>query len=183
MKMTNEELLESAIDPEMLSSGESLAQVNPVKQAESVTNEKRAEMWSANASVNWQIIKGLTFKTSGSYNTTNNRMDIFYRDGSKEAYRNGEKPYGRTQMGRDVRWTNTNTLTWKDGWLHGFLSEASAHFLFLIPRFSTPFFTRLLYCIIFAFFSKAFKNHRFFSVFRLHHDVRIGRRTDRYFLV
>ena len=114
LKMTNEELLESAIDPEMLSSGESLAQVNPVKQAESVTIEKRAEMWSANASVNWQIIKGLTFKTSGSYNTTNNRTDIFYRDGSKEAYRNGEKPYGRTQMGRDVRWTNTNTLTWKD---------------------------------------------------------------------
>ena len=31
LKMTNEELLESAIDPEMLSSGESLAQVNPVK--------------------------------------------------------------------------------------------------------------------------------------------------------
>ena len=114
LKMTNEELLESAIATEMLNSGESLAQVNPVKQAESVTNEKRAEMWSANASVNWQIIKGLTFKTSGSYNTTNNRTDIFYRDGSKEAYRNGEKPYGRTQMGRDVRWTNTNTLTWKD---------------------------------------------------------------------
>ena len=112
--MTNEELLESAIDPEMLSTGESLAQVNPVKQAESVTNDKRAEMWSANAAVNWQIIKGLTFKTSGSYNTTNSRTDIFYRDGSKEAYRNGQKPYGRTQMGRDVRWTNTNTLTWKD---------------------------------------------------------------------
>lgn len=114
LKMTNEELLESAIDPEMLSTGESLAQVNPVKQAESVTNDKRAEMWSANAAVNWQIIKGLTFKTSGSYNTTNNRTDIFYRNGSKEAYRNGQKPYGRTQMGRDVRWTNTNTLTWKD---------------------------------------------------------------------
>lgn len=114
LKMTNEELLASAIDPEMLASGESLAQVNPIKQAESVTNEKRAEMWSANASINWQIIKGLTFKTSGSYNTTNNRTDIFYRDGSKEAYRNGQKPYGRTQMGRDVRWTNTNTLTWKD---------------------------------------------------------------------
>ncbi|OKZ02440.1 TonB-dependent receptor [Bacteroides sp. 44_46] len=114
LKMTNEELLESAIDPEMLSTGESLAQVNPVKQAESVTNDKRAEMWSANAAVNWQIIKGLTFKTSGSYNTTNSRTDIFYRDGSKEAYRNGQKPYGRTQMGRDVRWTNTNTLTWKD---------------------------------------------------------------------
>lgn len=59
------------------------------------------------------IIKGLTFKTAGTYNTTNNRIDIFYKDGSKEAYRNGQKPYGRTQMGRDVRWSNNNTLTWK----------------------------------------------------------------------
>lgn len=46
-------------------------------------------------------------------NTTNNRTDVFYKDGSKEAYRNGEQPYGRTQMGRDVRWTNYNNLTWK----------------------------------------------------------------------
>ena len=103
LKLTDEELLASAIDPEMLESGESLAQVNPVKQTESVTNNKRAEMWSGNASATWQIIKGLTFK----------RTDIFYKDGSKEAYRNGQKPYGRTQMGRDVRWTNSNNLTWK----------------------------------------------------------------------
>lgn len=113
LKLTDEELLASAIDPEMLESGESLAQVNPVKQTESVTNNKRAEMWSGNASATWQIIKGLTFKTSGTYNTTNNRTDIFYKDGSKEAYRNGQKPYGRTQMGRDVRWTNSNNLIWK----------------------------------------------------------------------
>ena len=113
LKLTDEELLASAIDPEMLESGESLAQVNPVKQTESVTNNKRAEMWSGNASATWQIIKGLTFKPSGTYNTTNNRTDIFYKDGSKEAYRNGQKPYGRTQMGRDVRWTNSNNLTWK----------------------------------------------------------------------
>lgn len=113
LKLTDEELLASAIDPEMLESGESLAQVNPVKQTESVTNNKRAEMWAGNASATWQIIKGLTFKTAGTYNTTNNRTDIFYKDGSKEAYRNGQKPYGRTQMGRDVRWTNSNNLTWK----------------------------------------------------------------------
>lgn len=113
LKLTDEELLASAIDPEMLESGTSLAQVNPVKQTESVTNNKRAEMWSGNASATWQIIKGLTFKTAGTYNTTNNRTDIFYKDGSKEAYRNGQKPYGRTQMGRDVRWTNSNNLTWK----------------------------------------------------------------------
>lgn len=108
LKLTDEALLESAIDPEMLETGESLAQVNPVKQTESVTNNKRAEMWSANGALTWEIIKGLTFKTAGTYNTTNNRIDIFYKDGSKEAYRNGQKPYGRTQMGRDVRWSNNN---------------------------------------------------------------------------
>lgn len=113
LKLTDEALLESAIDPEMLETGESLAQVNPVKQTESVTNNKRAEMWSANGALTYEIIKGLTFKTAGTYNTTNNRIDIFYKDGSKEAYRNGQKPYGRTQMGRDVRWSNNNTLTWK----------------------------------------------------------------------
>ena len=90
LKLTDDELLDSAIDPEMLESGESLAQVNPVKQTESVTNTKRAEMWSGNGSISWQIIKGLTFKTAGTYNTTNNRTNIFYKDGSKEAYRNGQ---------------------------------------------------------------------------------------------
>ena len=50
----------------MLETGESLAQVNPVMQTESVTNNKRGEMWSANASITWQIIKGLTFKTAGT---------------------------------------------------------------------------------------------------------------------
>ena len=62
LKLTDEELLNSAIDPEMLETGESLAQVNPVMQTESVTNDKRGEMWSANASVTWQIIKGLTLR-------------------------------------------------------------------------------------------------------------------------
>lgn len=113
LKMDNETLLNSAIDPEMLESGESLAQVNPVLQSENVTNEKRAEMWSANGSLTWEIIKGLTFKTAGTYTTTNTRNDVFYKDGSKEAYRNGQRPYGSSQMIRDMRWVNSNTLTWR----------------------------------------------------------------------
>ena len=113
LRMTNEEFLATAIDPELLETGESLAQVNPVMQTENVTNEKRAEQWSGNASVNWQIIKGLTFKTSGTYSTINTRSDVFYHNDSKEAYRNGQSPYGQSQMQRDVRWTNSNTLTWK----------------------------------------------------------------------
>lgn len=113
LALTNEELLASAIDPLELESSESLAQVNPIVQTESVTNTKRSEMWSGNLSLTWNIIKGLTFKTAGTYNTTNIRTNIFYKNGSKEAYRNGQKPYGQTQMGRDLRWTNYNNLTWK----------------------------------------------------------------------
>lgn len=64
-KLTDEELLHSAIDPEMLETGESLAQVNPVMQTQSVTNNKRGEMWSGNASVSWQIIQGLTLRVPG----------------------------------------------------------------------------------------------------------------------
>lgn len=113
LKIDDETLLTSAIDPEMLEDGTSLAQVNPVVQTQSVTNKKRSELWSANMAVTWQIRKGLTFKTAGTYNTTNIRTDVFYKDGSKEAFRNGEKPYGQTQMGRDRRFINYNNLTWK----------------------------------------------------------------------
>ena len=113
LRLTDEELLEMAIDPVMEEEGESLAQVNPVKQTQSVTNTKRAEMWSANASVSWQIIKGLTFRSAATYNNTVTRTNVFYNNGSKEAYRNGRSPYGQSQFNRDVRWVNFNHLTWK----------------------------------------------------------------------
>ena len=113
LKITDEELLELAIDPLVEEEGESLAQVNPVKQTQSVTNTKRAEMWSANASISWQIIKGLIFRSAATYNNTVTRTNVFYNNGSKEAYRNGQSPYGQSQFNRDVRWVNFNHLTWK----------------------------------------------------------------------
>lgn len=110
LRMTDEELLAAAIDPLELESSESLSQVNPIKQAQSVTNTKRAEMWSANMALTVNFGRGWSFKTAGTYNTTNTRTDLFYRDGSKEAYRNGQTPFGSTRMARDVRWTNYNQL-------------------------------------------------------------------------
>ena len=109
---TNEELLASAIDPAMLETGESLAQVNPILQAENTTDNKRSEMWSANLSLTAKITKKLTFKTAGTYNTTNTRRDVFYKTQTRQAYTNGQMPYGETQMGREKRWTNYNQLTW-----------------------------------------------------------------------
>lgn len=113
-RMTDDELLNAFIDPTMLEDGnDNIAQVNPVLQTENVTNKKRSEYWSANGALNWEIRKGLTFRTAATYNTTNTRTDIFYSQKTKEAYRNGGKPYGSSQMQRDSRWVNSNTLTWK----------------------------------------------------------------------
>ena len=114
LKTSNEVLLSSGIDPmELEMSSGSLAQMNPIVQTQSVTNKRRTEMWSANASLTWQILKSLTFKTAGTYNTTDVRNDVFYKDGSSQAYRSGQKPWGETRMGRDLRWSNYNNLTWK----------------------------------------------------------------------
>lgn len=113
LNVDDETLLSSAIDPEMLTDGSSLAQVNPIIQTESVINNRAAEQWSSNVAVNWEIMKGLSFRSAGTYNTTNTRNDLFYKNGSKEAYRNGQKPYGQTQMGKNLRWSNYNSLTYK----------------------------------------------------------------------
>lgn len=113
LRVDDQTLLKSAIDPEMLEDGQSLAQVNPILQTESVTNDRRQELWGTNLSVNWEIIKGLTFRSAGTYNTTNYRNDVFYKQDSRQAYRNGQMPYGQTQVGKNLRWINYNNLTWK----------------------------------------------------------------------
>lgn len=112
LKTSDDDLLHSAIDPEILAEGGSIAQVNPIVQTESVTNKQISDMWQANASFSWKIIKGLTFKTTGSYRLQNTRKDIFYKEDSKEAYRNGS-PYGQTTTQKSVNWTNSNYLTYE----------------------------------------------------------------------
>ncbi len=113
LRMTDEELLASAIDPLELESSESLAQVNPIVQAESVVNTTKTEMWSGNLALNVDFGKGWTFRTAVTYNTSYQRYYQFYKEGSKEAYRNGQTPYGSTRMTRNNRWTNYNQLTYK----------------------------------------------------------------------
>lgn len=113
LRMTNEELLAASIDPLEIESSESLSQVNPIVQAQSVTNTRKAEMWSGNMAVTLDFGKGWSFKTAAQYSTTNTRYYVFYRDGSKEAYRNGQSPYGQTTMTREMRWSNFNYLTYK----------------------------------------------------------------------
>lgn len=109
---TNEQFLATAIDPLELSDTESISQVNPIVEAQSVNNRTQAELWGTNLAVTVKLTKNLTFKSAGTYNTTYTRNDVFYGTQSREAYRNGNSPYGQTQMTKALRWANNNTLTY-----------------------------------------------------------------------
>ncbi|RNC66406.1 TonB-dependent receptor [Proteiniphilum sp. X52] len=113
LRVSNEELLNSVFDPLELSENPTFSQINPIKQTEAVTNKRNLEMWGINAALNIQLTKGLTFRSSATYNATHSRRDIFYGENSSQAYRSGGV-YGSTQMNKDVRWGNSNTLTYRN---------------------------------------------------------------------
>lgn len=110
LETTDDELLNSAVDPIELEEG-NYSQVNPIKQAEAVDNRKQSEYWGANMALSVKLLKELTLRIAGTYNTTNTRSDTFYGEESSQAYRSGGV-YGSTQMAKDLRWSNSNTLTY-----------------------------------------------------------------------
>lgn len=86
--------------------------INPIVQAENTDDVRKSEQWIGNASLSAQLAKGLTFKTSATYNSNFQRRDIFYHEATSQAYRAGG-PYGQTTMSKSTRWQNTNTLNYK----------------------------------------------------------------------
>ena len=115
LHMSDYEMLHTAVDPlvEENTSG-NLAQVNPIIQTESVTNKRRTEQWIGNLGLTFKLGKKWTLKTTGTYNVANYRDDKFYHEQSRQAISNNA-PYGSTQMGRNMRWSNSNLLTYKMG--------------------------------------------------------------------
>ena len=86
--------------------------INPIVQAENTDDIRKSEQWIGNASLNVQLAKGLTFKTSGTYNVNYQRRDIFYNEATSQAYRAGGV-YGQSTTSKATRWQNTNTLNYK----------------------------------------------------------------------
>lgn len=111
INLSDYDLLNSAFDPLELENGNT-TQVNPIKQSEAVKDRRQSELWGTNLALTFRLAKGLTFKTAGTYNTTQTRRDLFYGPESSQAYRGGG-PYGSTQTTKDLRWQVSNTLTYK----------------------------------------------------------------------
>ncbi|MGV8094585.1 MAG: TonB-dependent receptor [Mangrovibacterium sp.] len=116
LNVTDEELLKAVVDPaeeEIVSDG-NFTQFNPLAESEAVDREYGNEIWQGNLSLSLKILSNLYLVTKGSYQTNTYRTDIFYREDSREAYREGAgKAYGNTTFGKIVRWSNSNYLTYK----------------------------------------------------------------------
>ena len=114
LNVSDYDLRYSAYDP--LSIGDSnfnSSNNNPIVQAENTDDVRKVEQWVANASLNFQFTKHLSFKSGATYNAQYQRRDQFWHNGTSQAYRSGSE-YGQTQMTRGLRWSNNNVLTYNN---------------------------------------------------------------------
>lgn len=113
LKVTANDLRYSAYDPTSEEDNTfDSNMINPIINAENTDYVRKGEQWIGNAQLTIQIIKGLVFKTSGTYNANYGRRDAFYHELTSQAYRSGG-PWGESTMSKDVRWQNSNTLSYK----------------------------------------------------------------------
>lgn len=133
LRVSDYDLRHSIYDPlalDNLSNFDS-SNANPLLQVENQTQERKQEQWIGNGSLSYQISRHLSFKTAATYNANYQRTDIFYKEGTSQCYRAGG-PYGQSQMGRALRWSNNNVLSYKN-------TFAQAHKLDLMLGHETSF--------------------------------------------
>lgn len=108
---TNEELLESSVDPGVDNSYNN--HYNPLTATKKADLKRVTSTWMTNGSLTFSLCKGLKLKTSGSYNQWVVRDDYFYHEGSEQAVRSGG-PYGQSTMILSKRWSVNNVLTYNN---------------------------------------------------------------------
>lgn len=86
---------------------------NPILDNKAVTNEKYTRLVTVNAGLEIDILKDLTFRTSGSYLWQQVRQD-YWDDGSTKTASTNQSPYGYgyRNNGEKFSWQITNTLNY-----------------------------------------------------------------------
>ncbi len=115
VRWTNEQLLGSDL-ADLLSEmygGDNYDANNPILNNEAITDKKYTRQVSVNMGLEFDIIKGLTFRTAGSYMWQQVRHD-YWDDGSTKTASNYQSPYGYGYRNNDEKysWQWTNTLTY-----------------------------------------------------------------------
>ena len=109
---TNDQLINTDISDEMLGIDSQYDVFNPLIINDAVTNEKFTRMVTANAGLEIDLMKDLTFRTAGSYLWQQVRAD-YWDDGRTKTAQNYSGPYGYRNNSEKFSWQITNTLSWK----------------------------------------------------------------------
>lgn len=109
INVTDEELLYSSSDPGVDNSYNN--HYNPLVATRKADLDTKTNTWVANGSLTFQLYKGLTLKSSGSYTQVFVRDNYFYYDGSEQAARSGG-PYGQSTITLRNNWSVNNVLTY-----------------------------------------------------------------------
>ena len=110
LKVTDDMLLNSNVDPGVDNSTNS--HYNPLLATKTADLTTKTNTWVANGAFTFKIIKGLTFKLSGSYNQAMVRNDYFYYADSEQAAKSGGA-YGQSTMTLKNRWSESAVFTYK----------------------------------------------------------------------
>lgn len=115
VKWTNEQLLGSDLADlfSEMYGGDNYDANNPIINNQSITNEKYTRMATVNAGLEIDILKDLTFRTSGSYMWQQVRHDYWDNGNTKTASSN-QSPYGYGYRNNSEKfsWQITNTLNY-----------------------------------------------------------------------
>ena len=106
------ELRYNSVDPfvDILGSSSDYS-YNPLVNADKTQKDVSQDRWNAYGSLNMQIGKYVSFRTSGNFSIQTNRNNLFYMDGSSSADRGGG-PYGESRTRRYMRYGITNQLNY-----------------------------------------------------------------------
>ena len=106
------ELRYNSVDPfvDILGSSSDYS-YNPLVNADKTQKDVSQDRWNAYGSLNMQIGKYVSFRTSGNFSIQTTRNNLFYMDGSSSADRGGG-PYGESRTRRYMRYGITNQLNY-----------------------------------------------------------------------
>ena len=111
LSVTDEELVNRAEDPGVDNLYNNT--FNPLLATTKSDINNVRNTWVGNGSLTWDIVKGLSFKTSGNYSQQTVRDSYFYHEGSQQAARSGG-PYGGSTMSQSTNWSVNNVLTYQN---------------------------------------------------------------------
>lgn len=121
VRFTNEQMLHSDISTEMALIDSQYDINNPIITNDAVTQNKYTRQVTFNAGLDVDIpwVKGLTFRTAGSYFWQQVRND-YWDDGRTKKAEVNKGPWGKRNNSERNTWQITNTLNWKrDFGAHG----------------------------------------------------------------